>query len=91
MSQGLLFSVVMLELTLSSLLFSYKMLFGDIRRCYSVSSNLTRTLWAVLNWGNHNFMDVPTHTRLIWHDVIWGTSLSHKVFKWNCFTSIILL
>ena len=72
MSQGLLFSVVMLELTLTSLLFSYKMLFGDIRRCFCVRSNLTRTLWAVLNWGNHNLMDVPAHSykTSIWYDVI---------------------
>jgi len=66
MSQGLLFSVVMLQLTLSSLLFSYKMLFDDIRKCFCVSSNLTRTLWAVLNRVNHNFMDVPTHIRLLY-------------------------
>jgi hypothetical protein len=43
-----------------------------------VSSNLTRTLGIVLNWGNPNFMDVSAH---IWHDVIRGTSLSHKVFS----------
>jgi hypothetical protein len=61
MSGGLLFSVVILDLTLSSLLFSYKMLFGDIRRFFGVSFNLTRTLWAVLNLGSHNFMDVSAY------------------------------